>query len=101
MSETTTQTSHKVNGEAFGERLSSGRLKSEYYEPIPPEHFLPKPGDQILDIGIIGSGIAGLAAAIGLIQSGHNVEVSPGYESQDAISADNASSMKGPGSQTR
>ncbi|KAI1616999.1 2-polyprenyl-6-methoxyphenol hydroxylase [Exophiala viscosa] len=75
MSATTTQTSQKVNDEAFGERLSNGRLKSEYYEPIPPDHFLPKPGDQILDIGIIGSGIAGLAAAIGLIQSGHNVEL--------------------------
>ncbi|KAK4934616.1 hypothetical protein LTR10_024166 [Elasticomyces elasticus] len=56
-------------------RLSNGRLRDEYYEPISPDHFAPKSGDQILDIGIIGAGIAGLAAAAALVQSGHNVDL--------------------------
>lgn len=42
---------------------------------VPPGYFAPGPGDQILNIGIVGAGIAGLAAAIALVQSGHNVEV--------------------------
>ncbi|KAJ9615479.1 hypothetical protein H2200_001554 [Cladophialophora chaetospira] len=63
------------NESCSAERLSNGRLKDEYYKPIPPDIFAPKPGDQILDIGIVGAGIAGLAAAIALVQSGHNVEV--------------------------
>lgn len=62
---------------ATGIRLSNGRLRDEYYEPLSPDHFAPKSGDQILDIGIIGAGIAGLAAAAALVQSGHNVDVSP------------------------
>lgn len=57
------------------ERLSNGRLRSEYYEPILPDHFAPKPGDEILNIGIVGAGIAGLTAASALLQSGHHVEV--------------------------
>ena len=56
--------------------LSNGRLKDEYYKPVPPDFFAPKTGDQILNIGVVGAGIAGLAAAIALVQSGHNVEVS-------------------------
>ena len=56
-------------------RLSNGRLKDDYLKPVPPDEFAPRPGDQVLDIGIIGAGIAGLAAAIALVQSGHNVEV--------------------------
>ena len=67
---TVTMSSH-----GSGNVLSNGRLKDEYYAPIPPDHFAPKPGDQILDIGIIGAGIAGLAAASALVQSGHNVDV--------------------------
>ena len=58
-----------------GVRLANGRLKDEYHAPIPPDTFTPRPGDQILDIGIIGAGIAGLAAAAALVQSGHNVDV--------------------------
>ena len=57
--------------------LTNGRLRDEYYKPVPPDFFAPKTGDQILNIGIVGAGIAGLAAAIALVQSGHNVEVSP------------------------
>ena len=56
-------------------KLSNGRLKDEYYKPVRPDDFTPRPGDQILNIGIIGAGIAGLAAASALVQSGHNVEV--------------------------
>jgi hypothetical protein len=76
-----------INGTSLGEkaapngssmtRLSNGRLKDEYYRPVPPDQFAPRPGDQVLDIGIVGAGIAGLAAAIALVQSGHNVEVRP------------------------
>ncbi len=56
-------------------RLSNGRLKDEYYRPLPADYFAPKHGDQILEIGIVGAGIAGLTAASALVQSGHNVEV--------------------------
>lgn len=57
------------------ERLPNGRLKSEYYAPISPDRFAPKEGDQILEIGIIGAGIAGLTAAIALAHAGHNVDI--------------------------
>ena len=56
-------------------RLSNGRLREEYYAPIAPDRFAAKPGDQTLEIGIIGAGIAGLTAASALVQSGHRVEV--------------------------
>ena len=56
-------------------KLSNGRLKDEYYKPVPSDNFTPRPGDQMLNVGIIGAGIAGLAAASALVQSGHNVEV--------------------------
>ena len=62
--------------ESFSTVLSNGRSKNEYYAPIPADRFAPKTGDRILQIGIIGAGIAGLSAAIALTQSGHNVEVS-------------------------
>ena len=76
---------HSINGTSLTEKaatsnssttkLSNGRLKDEYYKPVPPDNFAPRPGDQILNIGIVGAGIAGLAAASALVQSGHNVEV--------------------------
>ncbi|RVX74932.1 hypothetical protein B0A52_01209 [Exophiala mesophila] len=55
--------------------LPNGRSREQYYKPFPPNHFAPKPGDQKLDIAIIGAGIAGLLTAVALVQSGHNVEV--------------------------
>ncbi|KAK5050468.1 hypothetical protein LTR84_003749 [Exophiala bonariae] len=55
--------------------LRNGRYAGEYYKPFPPNHFAPKPGQQSLDIAIIGAGIAGLNAAVALVQSGHNVEL--------------------------
>jgi NADPH-dependent glutamate synthase beta subunit-like oxidoreductase len=58
--------------------LPIGRSAKEYYEPFPPNHFAPKAGHQKLDIAIIGAGIAGLTAAVALLQSGHNVEVRRG-----------------------
>ena len=56
-------------------RLANGRLKDEYYKPFPKNYFAPDAEHQALDIAIIGAGIAGLSAAIGLLQCGHNVEV--------------------------
>lgn len=42
----------------------------------PPAHiFEPTGTDKKLDIAVIGAGIAGLAAAAGLLRSGHRVEV--------------------------
>lgn len=38
-------------------------------------NFTPSPEERRLEIGIIGAGIAGLGAAIGLGQAGHDVEV--------------------------
>jgi 2-polyprenyl-6-methoxyphenol hydroxylase-like FAD-dependent oxidoreductase len=55
--------------------LSNGRFKDEYYRPYPPNHFAPNPGEQKLDVAVIGAGIAGLMTAVALVQSGHNVEV--------------------------
>ena len=48
---------------------------SEYFQDVPPNSFAPGADHKTLDIAIIGAGIAGLAAAIALGQSGHNVEV--------------------------
>ena len=62
-------------GSSSPTKLSHGRLKDEYYKPVPPGNFAPRPGDKVLEIGIVGAGIAGLAAASALVQSGHNVEV--------------------------
>lgn len=55
--------------------LPNGRTFGEYYAPFPPNSFAPKPGSKKLDVAIIGAGIAGLSAAVALLQSGHNVEV--------------------------
>lgn len=57
--------------------LPNGRVYGEYYKPFPPNNFAPSPGSKKLDIAIIGAGIAGLSAAVALLQSGHNVEVNP------------------------
>lgn len=46
-----------------------------YKEDVPAHIFAPGPGFKRLDIAIVGAGIAGLGAAIGLCQSGHKVEV--------------------------
>lgn len=61
-----------ANGTSTPQR--NGDSKDDYYKPFPPNYFAPKPGNQVLDIGIIGAGIAGLTAAVALVQSGHNVE---------------------------
>lgn len=55
-------------------QLQNGHYADEYYKAFPPNYFAPKPGHQALEIGIVGAGIAGLAAAVALVQSGHNVE---------------------------
>lgn len=55
--------------------LSNGRRYDEYYAPFPPNSFAPRPGDRRLNVAIIGAGVAGLTAAIGLLQCGHDVEV--------------------------
>lgn len=55
--------------------FSIGRHSGDYYKPFPPNYFAPKLGSQTLNIGIVGAGIAGLTAAVALVQSGHNVEV--------------------------
>jgi hypothetical protein len=47
----------------------------DYKEDVPARTFAPGPGFKRLDIAIVGAGIAGLGAAIGLCQSGHKVEV--------------------------
>ena len=57
-------------------KLANNRFRDEYYRPFPPDFFAPKPGNQRFEVAIIGAGIAGLTAAIALLQSGHNVEVS-------------------------
>lgn len=58
-----------------GRKLVNGRLAEEYYEPFPPNHFAPGANHQKLQVGIVGAGIAGLTAAVALLQSGHDVEV--------------------------
>ena len=65
-----------ANANGTSRLLRNGRYADEYYEPISPNYFAPKPGHQALNIGIIGAGIAGLNAAVALLQSGHNVEES-------------------------
>lgn len=59
--------------------LTNGLSMDKYLAPIASDHFVPRTGDQVLDIGIIGAGIAGLSAAIALTQSGHNVKVSEAH----------------------
>ena len=65
-----------ANGDGVPRKLPNGHHEENYYKPFPPNHFAPKDGDQKLDIGIVGAGIAGLTAAVALLQCGHNVEVS-------------------------
>lgn len=48
---------------------------AQYHSDPPKDIFAPKAGERRLSIGIIGAGIAGLSAAIGLTKSGHDVEV--------------------------
>ncbi|KAH8803320.1 putative salicylate hydroxylase [Xylogone sp. PMI_703] len=47
----------------------------EYYTDVDPHIFEPSPTDMILNIAIVGAGIAGLAAATALVRSGHHVEI--------------------------
>lgn len=51
------------------------RERDEYFSDLPKGIFAPNAGDTTLSVGIIGAGIAGLSAAIGLSRSGHDVEV--------------------------
>jgi hypothetical protein len=48
---------------------------SDYKEDVHAHIFAPGPGFKRLDIAIVGAGITGLGAAIGLCQSGYKVEV--------------------------
>ena len=50
--------------------------QDECYPNLPPDLCDPAPDDQILHVAVVGAGIAGLSAAIGLARSGHCVEVS-------------------------
>jgi 2-polyprenyl-6-methoxyphenol hydroxylase-like FAD-dependent oxidoreductase len=50
-------------------------MDPEYLEDPPAGIFAPVEMDKALDIAIVGAGIAGLAAAAGLLRSGHRVEV--------------------------
>jgi len=52
----------------------AGRTDPEYCRDLPQHIFTPNEDDKALEIGIIGAGIAGLAAAAGLCRSGHGVE---------------------------
>ena len=76
-------------------RLANGRSVDEYFAPIASDHFVPRAGDQILDIGIIGAGIAGLSAAIALTQSGHNVKVGETHTASDRSHSGNSDSRTG------
>ncbi len=49
-------------------------MADDYFKDVPAHIFEPVGSDKILEIAIIGAGIAGLAAAAGLLQSGHDVE---------------------------
>jgi hypothetical protein len=59
----------------FSQILPNGRKYDEYYAPYLPNTFAPSPNSQRLNVAIVGAGIAGLSAAVGLLQAGHNVEV--------------------------
>jgi len=70
-----TKPAHSLSGaKGISRPLRDGDSKDNYYKPFPANYFAPKPGNQALDIGIVGAGIAGLTAAVALVQSGHNVE---------------------------
>lgn len=55
-----------------------GDVKQDHFWLPPSNSFAPIDGALKLKIGIIGAGIGGLMAAIGLLECGHDVEVSPG-----------------------
>jgi predicted flavoprotein YhiN len=59
----------------------------EYFEDVPGHIFAPGPEFSRLNIAIVGAGIAGLGAAIGLSQSGHDVEVNTRNTTSSAIRA--------------
>ena len=63
----------------------AGRTDPEYFRDLPQHIFTPKENDKALEIGIIGAGIAGLAAAAGLCRSGHRVEVCVRFEETGAL----------------
>ena len=48
---------------------------SAFIGPTPVDAFKPGSVDKSLEVGIVGAGIAGLAAAVALRHSGHTVEV--------------------------
>ena len=48
---------------------------AKYSGPIREGAFAPRPDDISLEVGVVGAGIAGLAAAIGLRKAGHEVEI--------------------------
>ncbi|KAL3423894.1 salicylate hydroxylase [Phlyctema vagabunda] len=50
-------------------------MDTKYLKDPPARIFTATPEDKTLEIGIIGAGIAGLAAAAGLLRSGHQVEI--------------------------
>jgi len=53
----------------------AGQTDPQYLKDPPQHIYEPKPEDKVLDIAVIGAGIAGLAAAAGLCRSGHRVQV--------------------------
>jgi len=56
----------------------AGQTDPQYLKDPLQHIYEPSPDDKILDIAVIGAGIAGLAAAAGLCRSGHRVQVSAG-----------------------